>query len=283
MLEGRTFKARRAAVRRLRHPTICCYILSVGRGALERGSRQSRGPIFVLRARLPPGRGTNSASRRHTRSVAVRVYALAVDLGVSSRELLEYLTRTGERVISASSTLHPGAEAAARIEFGHARTPTGGQPARRPAGQPRRPGPADDSGWDDHDPWSRCPQQVTAEEAARLCGVKPATVRQWASRGYLTAVGKRGRSHLYDSRELSRAQDDVRDRTRTSPPLTATARLRSKDLDAVVHGDEAARLVGVAPSTIRMWVLRRWLRPIDQPGRPLFRVKDVIRAARRMR
>ena len=241
------------------------------------------GPIFLLRANLPPGRRTDPASHRHTRSVAVSVHAQAVDLGISSRELLGYLTRTGERVIPASSTLNPRAEAAARLEFGRVRTPTGGQPARRSAGQPRRPWPADDCWWNDHDPWSRCPEQVTAEEAARLCGVKPATVRQWASRGYLTAVGKRGRSHLYDSRQLARDQDDVRDRTRTGPPLASTARLRSKDLDAVVHGDEAARLVGVAPSTIRMWVLRRRLRPVDQPGRPLFRVEDVMRAARRRR
>jgi len=210
------------------------------------------------------------------------VHSLAADLGISSRELLEYLNRTGEPAVSASSTVTARAELAARVEFG-ARAPTRAQPARRPAGQPPRPGAADNYWWDDHDPWSRCPEQVTAEEAALLCGVKPATIRQWASRGYLTPVGQRGRSLLYDSRQLARARDEVRDRNRTGPPLASTARLRSKDLVALVHGDEAARLVGVAPSTIRMWVLRRRLRPLDQPGRPLFRVEDVLRAARRRR
>lgn len=67
------------------------------------------------------------------------------------------------------------------------------------------------------------------------------------------------------------------------PADHASGALRSKDPDALVYGPEAAALVGVAPSTIRMWVLRGRLRSVDLPGRPLFRVSAVLRAARRKR
>lgn len=97
---------------------------------------------------------------------------------------------------------------------------------------------------------------MTTAEAARLCGVRPATIRQWASGGYLTAVGLRGRSPLYDSEQLAGAQTGVQDRTRTGPPIRPTVALRSKDLDALLYGADSAALVGVAPSTIRMWKMR---------------------------
>ena len=112
---------------------------------------------------------------------------------------------------------------------------------------------------------------------------RPASIRQWASRGYLTAVGRRGRSPLYSPEHLAGAQTGVQDRTRTSPPIRPTVALRSKDLDALLYGAEAAALVAVAPSTIRMWKMRGRLRPVDRPGRLLFRVEDVLRAARRER
>ncbi len=223
---------------------------------------------------------TRLASHRHTRPVALRVYALARELGVTSRELRDCLWQLGQPVSSAATPLAAATEAAARACF---QKQPGDAPTRPGAQRPPRPYRGDADWWDHDDPWHRCPDQVTTAEAARLSGVRPATIRAWASRGYLAAVGRQGRSPLYDPRQLAEAQDAVAARTRAGPSITPPVRLRSKDLDALVYGPEAAAIVGVAPSTIRMWVLRGRLRPVDHPGRPLFRVSDVLRAARRKR
>lgn len=214
---------------------------------------------------------------------------MAAELGVTSVELRDFLASRGESdVVSAASPLSLDDVAAARAHFGPG-GPSAPEPGRRPTGGPPRAsrvaaGWWDEADWwDDADQWGSCPERVTTSEAARLCRVRPATIRQWASRGYLTAAAWRGRSPLYDSQQLRRAQRDVAARTLKGPPLGPTVGLRGKDLDALIYGAEAATLVGVAPSTIRMWALRGRLRPVDQPGRPLFRVSDVLRAARRQR
>lgn len=234
----------------------------------------------MLGCRTAAGRWTDLTSHRHTRCVALRLHALAVELGVSSPELRDYLALLGQPTVSAASILSAAAEAAARAQFERRPRPA---PTRRAVERPARPHGDDRDWWDYDNPWTRCPDQVTTAEAARLCRVPPATIRKWASRGYLAAVGRRGRNPLYDPRQLAEAQADVAARTRTGPPITPRVPLRSKDLDALVYGPEAAALVGVAPSTIRTWVLRGRLRPLDHPGRPLFRVSAVLCAVRRKR
>ena len=253
------------------------------------GLRRRQGPFSALRGDAAPVHQIALASHRHTQTVQRRLYAVAAELGVSSRELLAYLASVGLARRSASSIADAEIEAAAWDRFGSNGQLRPGwsprEPARRPPARTRRP-EGDVPGWwdyDEPDPWRSCPPEVTAAEAARLCGVRPATIRQWASRGYLAAVGRRGRSPLYNSQQLAGAQTGVQDRTRTGPPIRPTVALRSKDLDALLYGAEAAALVGVAPSTIRMWKMRGRLRPVDRPGRPLFRVKDVLQAARRER
>lgn len=48
-----------------------------------------------------------------------------------------------------------------------------------------------------------------------------------------------------------------------------------------VTTDEAARLAGVSPATVRSWVLRGLLRPVRRGARPLrFHPEDVWRCAR---
>lgn len=55
-----------------------------------------------------------------------------------------------------------------------------------------------------------------------------------------------------------------------------------EDLDTLVTTNQAAETCGLSGSTIRSWVQRGHLHPtgLDERGRPLYRVIDVLRAAR---
>lgn len=57
--------------------------------------------------------------------------------------------------------------------------------------------------------------QITANEAATLCGVSTETVRTWAHRGLLTATGmdNRGRK-LYRLLDVAKAERATRDKAR---------------------------------------------------------------------
>jgi hypothetical protein len=73
---------------------------------------------------------------------------------------------------------------------------------------------------------------ITTDQAAILCGVKPGTIRQWASRGYLTAAGERrilpvtrrdGRALLLDPVEVAKAERATRERARRFSAFPAPA------------------------------------------------------------
>lgn len=142
---------------------------------------------------------------------------------------------------------------------------------------------------EDYNQWRQAPDQLTTAEAARLTGRSSATIRQWAARGYLTAAGRRGKSLLYDRHDVRRVLEQVEGRTHL-PPFGQQSyglgqpRLRSKDLDAIVTGKEAAAIARVAPTTIRAWVARDHLKPLAaRPGTPsMYHVVDVLAAARRL-
>lgn len=126
----------------------------------------------------------------------------------------------------------------------------------------------------------RLNRQLTTSEAASEFGVSPSQIRQWKSRKYLQSVGKSGRSNLYRFADVSRVLHDVERRTRTTPDdIDRRAELH---LDRGVTTNQAANLVKVSPSTIRMWVKRGHLRPLGSHSRQLlFVVRDVVAAARR--
>jgi DNA-binding transcriptional MerR regulator len=53
------------------------------------------------------------------------------------------------------------------------------------------------------------------------------------------------------------------------------------NLDALITGTQAARLAGVSKQLIRRWRLLGHLQPADPtPGRPRYRVRDVLAAER---
>jgi DNA-binding transcriptional MerR regulator len=122
--------------------------------------------------------------------------------------------------------------------------------------------------------------ELTTSEVASEFGVSPSQIRQWKSRRYLQSVGKSGRSSLYRFADVSRVLDDVERRTRTTPD--DIDRRAERHLDRGVTTNQAANLVKVSPSTIRMWVKRGHLQPVGRHSRQLlFVVRDVVAAARR--
>lgn len=129
------------------------------------------------------------------------------------------------------------------------------------------------------DDWPDRPP-LTAVQAAKELRVRPATIRQWVSRGYLTPVGKHGRAHLYAPADLAEAARRV-DENKTLVPHPASDPLLYLPLTQLVTTAEAASLARVAPSTIRMWVTRGRLEPVS-PARPhRYTIGALRQAARR--
>lgn len=58
--------------------------------------------------------------------------------------------------------------------------------------------------------------------------------------------------------------------------------LTAENLDDLVSTTDAAREIGVATETIRSWAHRGHLEKagLDEKGRPMYRLIDVVRAAR---
>lgn len=203
----------------------------------------------------------------------IRVYELAKELSIPVKELMAELTRRGEFVRSASSVLTPPLVRSIRAAHGIASPPP--RPAAPRPGTPRRPFDKTD---EDLTAQDVC---LTAREAAEELEVSASTIRQWVHRGHLKASGRRGRALVYLRSELERAQATARSNTsRTPPPRPTPHEFALRPISTV----EAAIAVGVAPSTIRMWVHRGLLRPLPVPGRGhRFDLIDVLRTARRWR
>jgi DNA-binding transcriptional MerR regulator len=134
--------------------------------------------------------------------------------------------------------------------------------------------------------------EITTRDVADLLGVTQATVRRWVARAYISPVGKFGSSNLFDTREVLAAHDDIqakrkatgqaRRESRYRVELRPVDRIRPKHYDAVVAIDEAARLIEVSASTIRSWIHRGQLIPLEssKPRAVRLRLGDVISAAR---
>lgn len=203
----------------------------------------------------------------------VRVHQLAVELGVETHRLMADLAREGVRVRSASSVLDDRTVAEYRAARGTVPSTAGSDDSSLTM-LPRGPAP---HWWDDD--WRDPEEQLSAERGARELGVTAAAVRQWVRRGYLAADGKSGRAHLYRRADLEAARDRARANTLRPPaPFWVPRQLVQRPVTTA----EAARIAGVAQSTIRMWVHRGHLNPTQAAGQShLFNPTQVLRVARR--
>lgn len=250
----------------------------------------------------------------------MRVYELARTLGLPPRELVDRLRGDGEWVASHLSTVaspvvnrylpdqpkpaEPQSPQPTRLE------PSAGEPALpgpvpRPARHRRfrrRPGPRGFTKRgpaldEDDDPVEnlRYRAEITTRDVADLLDVTQSTVRRWTARGYISPVGKFGPSNLFNTRDVLTAHEEIQTRRKaTGKPrhqypygveLRRIDRIRPKHYDAVVSVSEAAQLIDVSPSTIRSWIHRGYLMPLDssKPRAVRLRLGDVITAARSRR
>lgn len=219
-----------------------------------------------------------------------RVYELATELGVESRAVLGTLKELGFYVRSALSTLDQRAVRAVRekitglpVEEVQSTWPstiivrTTPMELRDPILERAWAARASRSVVTRAEPH----EELTAEELGQRLTVAPATIRKWASRGYLTAAGQRGRSRLYRYGDAVRVRDEARARRRQAfspPPISELRWMNVRPVTAA----EAARLAGVSPSTIRTWVRRGRLTPLDADVRPMtFDASRVVELAER--
>ena len=238
----------------------------------------------------------------------MRVYELARSLGLPPRDVVDRLRADGEWVESHLSTVaDPVADRYLpdRPAPVH-RQPVHPTPIERPASCPgasppraeprptrgtrfkRPPGPrpftmrhpAEDE-YDNPLDGLRYQPEITTRDVADLLGVTRATVRRWVARGYISPVGKSGPSNLFNTRAVLAAHDDIQARRKATGQARPIDRIRPKHYEAVVTVGDAARLIGVSPSTIRSWIHRDYLIPLgsSRPRAVRLRVGDVITAA----
>jgi len=226
--------------------------------------------------------------------VRVRVYEMAKRLGVPSQILLVHLRSRAVDVNSASSPL-------AESEISELLTTHRAVEVKAVAVEQERQATArrtthwwddDDADWEYARPTWVGPSTLSTADAGRAVGVSAATIRQWVVRGYLTPVGRQGRSHLFTASDVIKV--DRLTRSRVLDPVQSPESIRrifggdtrrgvsGANLQELVTAAEAARSAGVSETTIRSWVHRGLLRPAGRRGRSnLFVRRDVIKLARR--
>jgi excisionase family DNA binding protein len=209
----------------------------------------------------------------------VRVYELALDLGVTSRDLLQYLRAHNQPALSAATKLRKEqVELARSVDPGEIR----GQAVPQAMAEQ-----GTHVVWEEFEDWPRRaepPEMLTTREAARLVGVSPATVRQWVRRGHLQPVLRVEGAHRFRTQDV---RDVAAARLAATNSIHGTSgahvrRLPARvDIDAVLSTKEAAAIVGVARSTVRSWLSRGHIQARGQRDREtLVRLGDVLSCAR---
>ena len=121
---------------------------------------------------------------------------------------------------------------------------------------------------------------LTTNEAAQLCNVAPATIRQWVARGKLTQAVHDRQGVMFDLVDLAKVEHSTR---KSASPILVGEEVFNLHEDAdghdLIDGNDAARLMRVSPATIRQWVARGKLSAVALDGRgvKLYRLVDLAK------
>jgi transposase len=128
---------------------------------------------------------------------------------------------------------------------------------------------------------------LTTRDVADLYDVTLATVRQWVARGHIAPTGKLGPSNVFDAHQVREAVEAILERSWVGrlKGEPAVGPIPPRYWDAIVTPTEAARLIGVSPSSIRSWLNRGHITRLQSStSRAVeLRLGDVVAAAARKR
>jgi DNA-binding transcriptional MerR regulator len=307
-----------------RRSSVSCGIVGCGEACPKRGPDDPSVRPFVCNGAMthvyaqPP-----CLALSHSYRDRMRVYELARELAVPSREVIARLRADGEWVASHLSLVPEPVVTRCLSERPGPPKPTPPEPAAPIGDRPSQPqlshlaaeilsapkrryrhrtGPRPSTmlrwtGDDYDDPLEnlRNADEITTRDVADLLGVTQAAVRRWVARRYISPVGRFGLSNVFRANEVLAAYEQIAARRKaTGKPRRSRGwfveprpvdRIRPKHYDAVINVGEAARLLGISPATIRSWMHRGHLLPLasSKPRDIRLRLGDVINAARARR
>lgn len=183
-----------------------------------------------------------------------RVYEIARDYGITSQEIMLELTTLGVWVRSASSPVPPPALRALESRL---------QSQGKEFTEYQAPEPT----------------LLTTNEAAKLAGVSPATIRQWVQRGKLEPAGTQGRSLVFDATSIPTASTG----RGTAKVIHIESQLSWKDRENphLFTVDELIPRIStletaLSKSTIRTWAARGLIPVRGKRGRSnLYSLQDI--------
>lgn len=181
------------------------------------------GALVLVGTASTPGRGAGAVAVSRGYRGVMRVYELARELGITSATLVSQLRAEGEWVDSHRSSV-PVPVQLRYLSVKGVLSPS--LPAEAPRRDPnqwpawsgprvrwrRRPGPERIARYtttnrDQLEQWNDLDLDlISTRDVAEYLKVQPATVRQWAKRGYIRPVGTIGPANLFSRRQVAAAR-----------------------------------------------------------------------------
>lgn len=218
------------------------------------------------------------------------VYRILVELRTRGEHIATHLSTVPDRFVRELRPLHPVSGRAAdhpqappeELVVEEAREP---RTVSYPPNPRRKPGPKpvvlDGFYFDEYDRVfaSRRDGEASVREVACALGIDRSTVRKWAQRGHLEPVRFERDAMVFRVSDVVAARDLIRERTLEVPGLKANIPPFHDNVVTIADAAKAAHVV--QPATIRSWIHRGHITPMNPGSRPtLLRGGDVFQVAR---